>query len=243
MLGKIVKVRVTSPYGYVNKRYGFRYELNFGVIDSSKKDKYRPMFAYVMGISHPVKNFDGRVIAAIKRPGGRGTTYVVAPKSTRFIIHDIKKAIDFAEGKRSFNLECFYESSCGAVVFRNFEDDLKFLLIRNKRSANWGFSKGHIEEGESKIETALREVREETGLSVNLIEGFEQISRYTVAGRFEKLVTIFLAVSEEGEYNMQEDEIAEIGWFDFEAAMEILNFENDKRILSHANDYISTHDL
>lgn len=238
MLGKIVKVRVTSPYGYVNKRYGFKYDLNFGVIESSNREKNNPQFAYVMGINHPVKNFDGRVIAEIRRPAGKGVTYVVAPKSTRFINHDIVKAISFAESRRTFTLECFYESSCGAVIFRHFEDGLKFLLIRNKRSANWGFSKGHIEEGETKLETALREIKEETGLEVDVIDGFEEESNYIVAGRFEKTVTLFLAESESETYCMQEEEIAKIGWFSFEQGLKILNFENDKRILTKAKEFI-----
>ena len=243
MLRKIVKVRVTSPYGYINKRYGFRYELNFGVIESFNNEKNNPKFAYVMGISHPVKNFDGRVIAAIKRPAGKGVTYVVAPKNARYIIHDIMKAIDFAEGKRHFTLECFFESSCGAVVYKHFLDAVKYLLIRNKRSANWGFAKGHIEDGETKEETALREVREETGLSVRIVEGFEEESHYTVAGKFEKTVTLFLAESESKDYAMQEDEIAEIGWFDFDEGIDILNFDNDKRILTEAKRFIESRDL
>ena len=51
-----------------------------------------------MGIDHPVRNFDGRVIAIVKRHGGKGIVWVVAPKSTRFIVNDIKKAKESKKG-------------------------------------------------------------------------------------------------------------------------------------------------
>ena len=243
MLGKTVRVKVTSPYGYINKRYGFQYKLNFGIIETANKEKNSPSFAYIMGIEHPVKNFDGRVIAAIRRPVGKGTTWVVAPKSTRFINHDINQAISFAEGKRTYNLECLYETSCGAVVFRNSTEGKRFLLIRNKRSSHWGFSKGHVEQGETKTETAIREVFEETGLHTNIIDGFEEYSEYSIQGRIEKHLTLFLAYTDDENYSMQESEIAEIGWFDVDSALETLNYDNDKRILLKADEFIRRNQL
>lgn len=235
MLGKIVKVRVTNPYGSVNKRYGYKYMLNFGIIESGNQQKNFVQFAYIMGIHHPVRNFDGRVIAVIKRANGKGQTYVVAPKSTRFINNDIREAIDFAEAKRNITLECFYESSCGAVVVN---DENKYLLIRNKRSAHWGFPKGHIEAGETKEETAKREVLEETGINIDLVDGFEEVSEYYIQGKIEKVLTVFLARAKNTDYTMQEAEIAEIGWYDFDDAYRILNYENDKRIIKAAKEYL-----
>ena len=238
MLGKIVKVRVTSPYGYINRRYGFEYKLNFGIVESGKSIKNSLQFAYIMGICHPVKSFEGRVIAAIRRPVGKGTTWVVAPKSSRYINNDILPAIAFAEEKRSFTLDCLYESSCGAVVFRNHDHKKEYLLIRNRRSAHWGFPKGHIEPGETKLDTARREVLEETGVPIEFVDGFEETSEYTIQGKINKILTIFLGKSMNDELKMQEEEIAEIGWFDFSEALDLLNFDNDKRIFKRAGEYI-----
>lgn len=237
MLGKFVKVRVTSPMHSYNSRFGFKYKLNYGVIENKVRKK-PVQCAYIMGINHPVRNFDGRVIAVIKRHGCKGIVWVVAPKSTRFIVNDIKQAVEFAEGKKGYNIECLYERSCGAVVYRHDNGIVKYLLIRNKRSAHWGFPKGHVEPGETNEETAVREVLEETGLNIKIIPGFEKKSEYTIQGKIEKAVSIFLAGTDETEYKLQEEEIEECGWFSYESAMKTLNYENDKSILNEAKAFI-----
>lgn len=239
MLGKFVRVRVTSPMHSYNKRFGFKYKLNYGIVEGGKTQKNSVISAYIMGINHPVRNFDGRVVAIVRRNGGKGVVLVVAPKSTRFIINDIRRAIDFAEGRNGFSLECLYESSCGAVVFRREGEQKKFLLIRNKRSAHWGFPKGHIEPGESNEQTAIREVLEETGINIHILPGFKKSSEYTIQGRIEKSVSIFLAQTDDVEYTIQVEEIEECGWFSFAEAMKTLNYDNDKRILEQAGQYLS----
>ncbi len=241
MLGKFVKVHVTAPMYSYNKRFGFKYQLNYGIVENVKTARNTVQCAYIMGISHPVRNFDGRVIAIVRRNGGKGIVWVVAPKSTRFIIHEIKDAIDFAEGKNGYHIECFYESSCGAVVFRDDGRERRFLLIRNKRSAHWGFPKGHMERGESKEQTAMREVREETGIDIELLPDFSRSSEYTIQGRIEKNVVIFLGKAQQTTITRQEEEIDECGWFAFGDAMDTLNYDNDKRILTQAHEYFTQH--
>ena len=240
MLGKFVRVRVTSPMHSYNKRFGFRYKLNYGIVEGEKTQKNSVISAYIMGINHPVRNFDGRVIAIVRRNGGKGVVLVVAPKSTRYIINDVRRAIDFAEGRNGFTLECLYESSCGAVVFRNDNSDKKYLLIRNKRSAHWGFPKGHIEPGENHEQTAIREVLEETGINIKILPGFKKCSEYTIQGRIEKSVSIFLAETDDVEYIIQAEEIEECGWFSYSDAIKTLNYDNDKRILEQARQYLLT---
>ena len=97
MLGKYVRVRVTNPIRSVNRQFGFIYQLNFGVIEGKKRYDSASSGAYIMGITHPVRTFDGRVIAAIRRSDGSPTVYVVAPKSMRFISYQIEDAVAFAE--------------------------------------------------------------------------------------------------------------------------------------------------
>lgn len=237
MLGKFVKVRVTSPMHSYNSRFGFEYELNYGIVESFKGKKNFTQSAYIMGIDHPVRNFDGRVIAIIRRRNGKGVVWVVAPKSTRFIVNDIRKAVAFAEEKNDYTIECLYESSCGAVVYRFDEGRRKFLLIRNRRSAHWGFPKGHVEPGETNEQTAIREVLEETGLHVKILPDFVKKSDYTIQGKIEKSVLIFLAKTDEKRFTLQEEEIEECGWFTYEKALNTLNYENDKNILNEAMNY------
>ena len=221
-----------------NKRFGFKYRLNYGIVEGGKTQKNSVISAYIMGINHPVRNFDGRVIAIVRRNGGKGVVLVVAPKSTRFIVNDIRRAIDFAEGRNGYTLECLYESSCGAVVFRNDANEKKFLLIRNKRSAHWGFPKGHIEPGENNEQTAISEVLEETGINIRVLPNFKKCSEYTIQGRIEKSVSIFLAETDDVEYTIQPEEIEECGWFSYYDALKTLNYDNDKRILEQAKQYL-----
>lgn len=243
MLGKFVKVKVTSPMYSFNKRFGFKYKLNYGIMEGNRTRKNMVQFAYIMGINHPVRNFDGRVIAVVRRHGGRGVVWVVAPKSTRYIVNDIKEAISFAEGNVGYNIECLYESSCGAVIFREDNGEKKFLLIRNKRSAHWGFPKGHIEPGETKEETAIREVLEETGVHIEIIPDFVKNSEYSIQGKIEKSVSIFLARTKEADYSLQEEEIEECGWYNFDDSLKVLNYENDRYILTEAMNFIKENNL
>ena len=71
MLGKFVKVRVTFPMHAYNKRFGYRYKLNYGIVEGGNAPKNTIRGAYIMGINHPVRNFDGRVIAIVRRKNGK----------------------------------------------------------------------------------------------------------------------------------------------------------------------------
>lgn len=243
MLGRFVRVKVTAPMHSVNRRFGYEYKLNFGIVEGYNRERTAVQGAYIMGVNHPVRNFDGRVIAIIRRHGGHGVVWVVAPKSTRFIVNDIKPAISFAERKNGYDIECLYERSCGAVVFNGKGEDRSVLLIRNRRSAHWGFPKGHIEPGETQHETAIRETKEETGLDISILDGFSCKSEYTIQGKVEKAVVIFLAESTSRDVVMQEEEIEEYIWTDFSSALGLLRFENDKNILKKAAGFLSANNI
>jgi len=71
------------------------------------------------------------------------------------------------------------ERSAGFVLYSMDGGVRKYLLLRHRYGGHWGFPKGHIEVGESEMEAALRETREETGITeVQLISGFRKASRY-----------------------------------------------------------------
>ena len=153
MLGKYVRVRVTRPMHSFDREKNLSYDLNYGNVEGGL-DPHSPVRgAYIMGVTHRVRVFEGRVIATIKRKETGEIILVVAPKSKRYIIHQIEDAVEFAEPMGSYEITCLYESSCGAIVYRIINGETRFLLIKNKRSANWGFPKGHIERGENEKET------------------------------------------------------------------------------------------
>ena len=190
-----------------------------------------------MGIDHPVREFDGRVIAVMHLNNG-GTVLVVSPKSKRYIVNEIRDAVSFALKRGTYTIECLYERSCGAVIFKMEDDRCKYLLIKNKRSAHWGFPKGHIEDGENEYETAEREVFEETGLSIKILPHFAAKSEYSIQGRVEKTVTIFVAQCTSETVKMQEEEIDDASWCSYEKALSMLKFDNDRSILKQAQRFL-----
>ncbi len=238
MLGKYVVVRVTKPMHSFDAENGISNELNFGKVESGIDPKSPVKGAYIMGVNHRVRLFEGRVIAVIKRKDMSGIYLVVAPKSKRFIVHAIEDAVSYAEKSGTYELSCLYESSCGAVVYRIINGEVRFLLIKNKRSLNWGFPKGHMERGESEHMTAYREVLEETGIHINFLPDFRVKSEYSIQNRIEKKVIIFLATTNDTRTIIQREEIEEYLWLGYDKALEALRFSNDKQILIKANEYL-----
>lgn len=137
--------------------------------------------------------------------------------------------------------EVLYEKSCGAVVYRQTNEGIKYLLVC-EHGGFWVFPKGHVEKGESEQETALREVKEETGLDVSFIEGFRAKDEHNLAreGRPNtmKQTIYFLAKSEEQKLVPQESEISKIVLLDYESAMSVLQFDGFKKVLMQAHDFL-----
>ena len=126
-----------------------------------------------------------------------------------------------------------YEKSCGAVIFRHAED-WNVLLIRHTRGRHISFPKGHVEPGETESQTAEREIREETGLTVRVDRRYRAENRYNIRPDIQKLVVIFAALTEQEAITPQPEEIAEAFWLPVDQAVERLTYERDRRILRDA---------
>ncbi len=128
------------------------------------------------------------------------------------------------------------EKSAGAVVyFRG--DSIEYLLLL---STYWGFPKGIIEEGEEERMAAVREVREETGLEVMLIEGFRKADDYWYrrkGQRVHKQAIYFLgqAQSRETRLSWEHEDVA---WLSYQQAMEKLKFAGLRDLLTQANAFL-----
>lgn len=134
-----------------------------------------------------------------------------------------------------------YEKSCGAVIFSINGGKTEYLLIFNKKGdaiGHWGFAKGHTENGETEKETALREIKEETGLDVTLTGTFKAHSRYSPKVGVIKDVMYFLAEYSEGDITIQASEVADYAWLEFSEAYNRITKNADKSILYKANEYI-----
>ena len=237
MLGKLVRVCITDPVGSPLPN-GNTYMLNHGKPIGKFKTSSPISGVLILGIDNPVKHFDGRVVAIIKFRDNGEQKLVASPKSKRYINWEIDNSVKFYTEGRPYTLECFYERSCGAVVFRKINEDYRYLLIRNRRSSNWSFPKGHVEAGESQEDTAMREVLEETGLHINIIPGFISKSQYSIQNKIQKTVQLYVATTNDTQTRIQAEEIEDYIWLTYENALRSLKFENDKTILTDPREFL-----
>ena len=132
-----------------------------------------------------------------------------------------------------------YEKSCGGVVFTRDKDEIRYVIIQHL-GGHWGFPKGHMEPGESETDTALREIREEIGISAKLIGGFRFEEQYLLPKKpgTTKQVVYFLAEYAGQEISYQKEELKAARLLSYEEAVNRLTFEETKRILAKANAFL-----
>lgn len=237
MLGRCVRAKVVKPIGSQNEA-GITYPLNLALLYDTPNDEY----ALILGIDHAVNNFDGRIVAVLEpNDKNENKIWLLASKSTRCINIDILEQIDVETLFPEYKLVCLYETSSGAIIYRNICGSIRYLLIKNKRSAHWGFPKGHIEQGETKYDTARREVLEETGIHLKIHLGFEGISEYKIKNKVDKRVSLFVGTTDDTSTVIQEEEIEDYIWLPYQKALPYLKFENDRAILKKANRFLISH--
>lgn len=131
------------------------------------------------------------------------------------------------------------EKSCGAVIYRKSGIDVEFLAVKSKANGHWGFPKGHMEERESEQETARREVSEETGLDIALLEGFRTKIEYPLSKNISKEVIYFIGRAAEQYVSIQEEEIEDYKWLNYSDMLDILTFENSKNVLKEVQGFLN----
>ena len=133
------------------------------------------------------------------------------------------------------------DKSCGVVLFNSD----KVLLLRHssissRGSGHWDFPKGHIDDGETEIQTALRELGEETGIEqVKVVEGFRDTITYTFSGGQEQIgkeVVFFLATTKESKVTLSHEHI-DYSWLDFDSAFSRLTYDNARQVLQNAIEF------
>ena len=131
-----------------------------------------------------------------------------------------------------------HEKSCGAIVYRKFHGNIELLLIKNQNGGHWSFPKGHVEGTETEVETAVREIMEETGIQVALDTSFRHVITYAPKKETTKDVIYFLARALTYDYTPQEEEIAQIKWVEINHATSILSYDNDRQLVTLAKEQI-----
>ena len=141
------------------------------------------------------------------------------------------------------NRKASIEHSSGGVVARHMDETVHVLLIRDPY-AKWGLPKGHVENGETSREAALREVREETGLT-NLDAG---PSLGTIDWYFKsrgdlvhKFCDYFLMASPNGDTSPEVSEgITECRWLPVKDAIAMVAYDNARGVVVRAADVLNS---
>ena len=147
------------------------------------------------------------------------------------------------------------DEAFGIVPIFATESEPLFLLVQHQ-AGHWAFPKGHADPGESALETAMRELEEETGIrdcevrqEPSFVEHYSFVKQgnpnsakhYSFAEegeRIEKTVTYFLAFVNSMEVELQADEVQNSAWSSFEEAVKLITFDGNRQVLREVKAYL-----
>jgi 8-oxo-dGTP pyrophosphatase MutT (NUDIX family) len=128
--------------------------------------------------------------------------------------------------------------SAGGVVLAELRPDAPVALVAHRSvrgTLQWTLPKGAQEQGETIEQTALREVREETGLEPELLGPLDTIDYWFVWApertRYHKFVHYFLMRSVGGGFSARDQEMEDAAWFEPAQARRQMSFANERRLL------------
>lgn len=131
-------------------------------------------------------------------------------------------------------------TSAGAILYRDTRDRREYLLLKS-RPGDWEFPKGGVENGEELQQTAIREVKEEAGITdFRLVDGFREEYDYVFEAngdRIHKTVHLFIAKSFEASAELSREH-RDLQWRDYEQAINTITQDGPREILKEAHDHI-----
>lgn len=133
-----------------------------------------------------------------------------------------------------------WEKSCGAIVFTRVNGQPKYVIVREQAGA-YSFPKGHVEGDETEMQTARREIFEETGLCPAFLEGFRETDEYDLKEKpgTRKQVVYFLAEFGNEPLVPREGEIREIQLLPYEQALHFFEHESTRKIFAAAHAFLT----
>ena len=156
------------------------------------------------------------------------------------IKNEKEELLKYVVKKYNLNNDFKYEKSCGAVVFNEVT---KKILIVKMHNGNWGFPKGHIENNETKKETAIREVFEETGVKIRIISDFEHEIKYIPNDETIKKVIFFIGTTKDENVIIDTQEIEDFKWCTYEESLKLITYKLQKDVLENAKKIITNENI
>jgi 8-oxo-dGTP pyrophosphatase MutT (NUDIX family) len=131
-------------------------------------------------------------------------------------------------------LKTEHHRSAGGLVVRGAQ----VLLISTQKGRRWQLPKGHVEAGETPEQAAVREVREETGVTGRVVAPLPEVEYWYVEKRklrVHKRVDYFLLEYESGDAaDFDASEVSSAAWFSWDEGLAKLSFENERRVAEEA---------
>ena len=131
-----------------------------------------------------------------------------------------------------------YEKSCGAVLFREKNGTREYLILQSV-NGHISLCKGHVENSETEHETAVREIWEETALTVEFVDGFREVITYSPKPDCMKDVVFFLARVTGGTLTCQPTEVADAWFLPYSDAAARITHQSDRETLEKAQCFLS----
>ncbi|MBI3988763.1 MAG: NUDIX hydrolase [candidate division NC10 bacterium] len=131
-----------------------------------------------------------------------------------------------------------HQVSSGGVIVREKEGTFEVALIGLRGGSVWGLPKGLVEAGEDPQATALREVREETGLVGRPLGKLGEIEYWFFdkeeGARIHKTVHFYLLAYVEGSPEDHDFEVEEVRWYPIEEALRLMAYRNEREMVERA---------
>lgn len=125
------------------------------------------------------------------------------------------------------------EKSCGAVVYK-IENNQVYVLLEKMKLGHISIPKGHMEEGEDEVQTAKREIKEETNIDAEIDISFREEITYSPKPRVLKKVVFFISEYKGGDLVAQEEEVSSCYFVLGSDALKELTYDSDKEIVKKA---------
>lgn len=119
------------------------------------------------------------------------------------------------------------EKSCGCIIF----NEKREILLLHQNAGHWGLPKGHVKQGETEEQTAIREVKEETNIDVVINTEYRYSIVYNPKEDVEKEVVYFVAKNTSNDINPQLEEVQEVKWLDIDNAINTISYDNSRELL------------